>query len=63
MGLGKTVQVIAAMRLLFNRAEIRTALIVCPKGLIATWGRELGRWAPELGVGVLTPPAQIREDV
>lgn len=63
MGLGKTVQVIAAMRLLFNRAEIRTALIVCPKGLIATWGREFGRWAPELGVAVLTPPAQIREDV
>ena len=62
MGLGKTVQVIAAMRVLFNRTEIRTALIVCPKGLIATWGRELGRWAPELGVAVLTPPASLRED-
>lgn len=62
MGLGKTVQVVAAMRLLFNRAELRTALIVCPKGLIATWGRELGRWAPELGVAVLTPPASLRED-
>ena len=62
MGLGKTVQVIAAMRLLFNRAELRTALVVCPKSLIATWEREFSRWAPELGVAVLTPPAQLRED-
>lgn len=62
MGLGKTVQVIMAMRLLFHRARIRTALVVCPKSLIATWERELGRWAPELGAAVLTPPARIRED-
>ena len=62
MGLGKTVQVVAAMRLLFNRAMLRSALVVCPKGLVATWERELGRWAPELGVAILTPPAQIRED-
>ena len=62
MGLGKTVQVISAMRLLFNRAAIRNVLVVCPKGLVATWERELGRWAPELGVAILTPPARIRED-
>ena len=62
MGLGKTVQVIAAMRLLFNRAVLRSALVVCQKGLVATWKRELGRWAPELGIAVLTPPAHIRED-
>ena len=62
MGLGKTVQVIAAMRLLFNQAQLRSALVVCPKSLIATWERELERWAPELGVAVITPPAQIRED-
>ena len=61
MGLGKTVQVIAAIRLLFNRAEVRNVLVVCPKGLIATWEREFGRWAPELGVVVVTPPARIRE--
>ena len=62
MGLGKTVQVIAAMRLLFNSARLRFALVVCPKSLIATWEREFERWAPELGVAVLTPPARIRED-
>lgn len=62
MGLGKTVQVIAALRLLFNRAQLRSVLVVCPKSLIATWEREFERWAPELGVAILTPPAQIRED-
>ena len=61
MGLGKTVQVVTAMRLLFNRAALRTVLVVCPKGLIGTWERECAHWAPELGVAVLTPPAQIRE--
>ena len=62
MGLGKTVQVIAAIRLLFNRATIRSVLVVCPKSLVATWEREFGRWAPELGVGVVTPMARIRKD-
>ena len=62
MGLGKTVQVITAMRLLFNRAEIRTALVVCPKSLVANWERELERWAPELGTAVMVPPARIREE-
>ena len=62
MGLGKTVQAITATRLLVNRAEIRTALVVCPKGLIATWEREFARWAPELGLAVITPPARIREE-
>ena len=62
MGLGKTVQVISAMRILFNRGDIRSALVVCPKGLIATWEQELGRWAPELGVAVLMPSAKVREE-
>ena len=62
MGLGKTVQVITAMRLLLNRAEIRTALVVCPKSLVANWERELERWAPELGAAVMVPLARIREE-
>ena len=62
MGLGKTVHVIAALRHLFNQARLRGVLVVCPKGIIANWERELGSWAPELGVAVLTPPAQVREE-
>ena len=48
MGLGKTVQAIAALRLLFARQEIASALIVCPASLLTQWRRELARWAPEL---------------
>lgn len=62
MGLGKTAQAISAMRVLFNSGNIRSALVVCPKGLIAIWEQELGRWAPELGVAVLTPSAKVREE-
>lgn len=62
MGLGKTVQVISAIRILFNRAEIRSALVLCPKNLIATWEREFERWAPEIGVVTLTPAGKIKKE-
>ena len=61
MGLGKTVQVVTAIRLLFNRARLNWALVLCPKNLLANWEREFGRWAPELGIAVVTPSASIRE--
>ena len=61
MGLGKTVQVASALRILFNRAEIRSVLVACPKSLLDVWEAELARWAPELGVAVLNPPARLRE--
>ena len=61
MGLGKTVQVAFAVRLLFSRAEIRSVLVACPKSLLDVWESELARWAPELGVAVLNPPARMRE--
>ena len=60
MGLGKTVQVAFALRVLFNRAEVRSVLVACPKSLLDVWENELARWAPELGVAVLNPPARIR---
>ena len=62
MGLGKTVQAISAIRMLFHHGDIRSALVMCPRGLIATWEGEIERWAPELGVAVVVPPARIRED-
>ncbi len=50
MGLGKTVQAIAALRILVHRKEIESALIVCPASLVMQWRRELARWASELRV-------------
>ena len=61
MGLGKTVQAITAMRLKFHRGDVRQALVICPRGLIAIWEDELSRWASELGVAVVIPTARIRE--
>jgi SNF2 family DNA or RNA helicase len=50
MGLGKTIQAVAALRILYHRGEIKSALIVCPAGLVMQWRHELARWAPELTV-------------
>src|SRR6185437_11537265 len=49
MGLGKTIQAIAAIRILVARKEIARALIVCPVTLIAQWRRQIRIW-PELAV-------------
>ncbi len=48
MGLGKTLQVLEAIRELIYGAKLRTALVVCPRGLASTWVAECGKWAPEL---------------
>jgi SNF2 family DNA or RNA helicase len=48
MGLGKTIQAIAALRILFARQDIGSALVVGPASLLTQWRRELSRWAPEL---------------
>jgi len=53
MGLGKSIQAIAAMRLLINRGEVQHALILCPKTLVADWMAKLRRWAPDLPVALL----------
>lgn len=60
MGLGKTIMAIAALRLLFLRRQVGSALIVVPAGLLDQWRRELSRWAPELRVLPLTGPIQER---
>ena len=60
MGLGKTAQAITALRRLNNQSPINTALVICPKQLMANWERELGRWAPELSWSRLTPPPSWR---
>ena len=50
MGLGKTVQAIAALRILYHQNKIASALIVCPASLVAQWRRELAKWSPDLKV-------------
>ncbi len=60
MGLGKTIQAIAALRVLKARNEIRAALIVAPAGLVLQWRRHLRDWAPELRPSTVLGNAQER---
>ncbi len=50
MGLGKSVQTIAALRILLHRREIERALVVVPASLLEQWRREWHKWAPEIVV-------------
>ena len=48
MGLGKTIQAIAALRILRSRGEAGETLVVMPAGLVLQWRRQFRIWAPEL---------------
>ena len=50
MGLGKTAQALRALERLVDEAVIRSALVVCPKSLLANWEAECQRWVPRLTV-------------
>ena len=50
MGLGKTVQALRALEGLVQEGLIRSALVVCPKSLLANWEAECERWVPRLTV-------------
>ena len=50
MGLGKTIQTIKAMDILFRSGSIKKVLIVCPLSLIATWEFEISKWAKHLSI-------------
>ena len=47
-GLGKTVMVCVALRMLFRQAQIKRALIVCQESAIGVWLEHLCHWAPDL---------------
>ena len=53
MGLGKSMQAISSLRLLLRSGQAREILVVCPKGLVSNWARELAVWAPEILVGII----------
>ena len=54
MGLGKTMQAITTIRLLLRAGYLKSVLLICPKPLVTNWQRELGLWAPEVPVAVLS---------
>jgi len=60
MGLGKTIQALASLRILFSRKQVRSALIVCPAGLIVQWRQQIRLWAPELMLSTAIGTAEQR---
>ena len=52
-GLGKTVEAIAALRILALQRRIQSALLVVPAGLLRQWRAALMAWAPELTVSTV----------
>ncbi len=61
MGLGKSIQAIAALRLLIRRGEVNRALILCPKTILFDWYYKLKQWAPDLRVVPVEGPKRRRE--
>jgi SNF2 family DNA or RNA helicase len=59
-GLGKTIEAIAALRLLALQRRMQAALVVVPAGVLRQWRRELNAWAPELRVSTIQGPAAER---
>jgi SNF2 family DNA or RNA helicase len=53
MGLGKTVQALAALRLLALRHEVESCLIVTPAAVLAQWRDRFSEWVPELRLALV----------
>ncbi len=60
LGLGKTVQAIAALRILLLQHQVEASLIVVPAGLVDQWRQAIRKWAPELRVSTVRGPGQER---
>jgi SNF2 family DNA or RNA helicase len=52
-GLGKTVEAIAALRVLALQRRVQAALFVVPAGLLRQWRKAFNAWAPELRVSTI----------
>ncbi len=61
MGLGKTAQALRALERLVDEAAIQSAVVVCPKSLLANWESECERWVPRL-TAVRSVPAKDESD-
>ena len=53
MGTGKTVMTCVAMKVMFQRGHLHSAVIMCPKSVLRVWSDHLRDWAPELRVNVI----------
>jgi SNF2 family DNA or RNA helicase len=59
-GLGKTIEAIAALRVLALQRRMQAALLVVPAGLLRQWRKAVNAWAPELQVSTIHGPAAER---
>ena len=60
-GLGKTIQAVAALRVLARHGAVRSALVVAPAGLLLQWRAQLRAWAPELSLATVIGSRAERE--
>ncbi|MBU4450991.1 MAG: DEAD/DEAH box helicase [Actinobacteria bacterium] len=60
MGLGKSIQAIMALRVLYRQAALKFGLIVCPKSVLIDWEKKLKEWSPELRVLRIHGPKEQR---
>lgn len=63
MGLGKSAQALRALEELIKQGTIRSALVVCPKSLLANWEAECDRWVPGLTVLRCVPSKDESDEV
>ena len=61
MGLGKSIQAIAALRMLVHQGEVERALILCPKAIVFDWFYKFRQWAPDIRTLVIEGPKRRRE--
>lgn len=60
MGLGKSIQVIAALSGMFNKGSIKSCIILSPKSLIKNWVDQFDQWAPFFSViSIVSPPKDL----
>jgi len=60
-GLGKSIQAIVALRILFRKGDITNGLILCPKSILTDWMKKLWDWAPELRIVKVRGPKDQRQ--
>ena len=62
MGLGKTVQTLAALQRDCDQGNDRPNLLVCPTSVINNWQREIARFTPDLAVLIHHGPSRHQDD-